>query len=261
MQFNLGLRPYEKVVYDRNLQALVDKIFPHFAQQVQINLKLCQTYVSSSIINHRIFLHLKDKLLEDQFYAACDKEDAASVNATGRPRLLPPPTNKRTLPNSESDHPSKKVSRAVNQSSSSSSISQPSSSSGAGAVKKAGSEEVVDGANPLTLRVAPLGPSLTSPGSPTALLTVLPALTRPLLRVTSKSVSVAKIQRFIHKRMGENVAFPPEDIEILRDGVVQSATALISRTDGLGGSSSETSTSTSSDSVINLQYRKIIRST
>jgi hypothetical protein len=31
LQTNLGLNPYQKVVYDRNLQALVDKIFPHYA--------------------------------------------------------------------------------------------------------------------------------------------------------------------------------------------------------------------------------------
>lgn len=179
------------------------------------------------------------------------------MNAPERPRLLPPPTNKRSLPNAESDHPPKKFSGAANQSSCSS--LQASSSSGTGAVKKVGTEEVVDGANALTLRVEPLDASLTSPGSPSALLTLLPALTRPLLRVTSKSVSVAKIQRFIHRRMGENVAFPPEDIEVLRDGVVQSATALISRLDKQSGGG-ETSTSTSSDLVVNLQYRKILRS-
>lgn len=37
MKFNLGLRPYDKVVYDRNLQAIVDKIFPDFALQVLLN--------------------------------------------------------------------------------------------------------------------------------------------------------------------------------------------------------------------------------
>ena len=34
LQAIIGQNPSHKVIYDRNLQALVDKLFPHFLQQV-----------------------------------------------------------------------------------------------------------------------------------------------------------------------------------------------------------------------------------
>jgi hypothetical protein len=103
----------------------------------------------------------------------------------------------------------------------------------------------------LTLRVAAAEPD-GGGGTEQA----LPALLKPLLRVSARTVSVDKIQRFIHKRMlaqaeaaagGGGGIVPPEDIEILRDGVSLQATAVI----GGGGGPS-----VGADGVILLHYRR-----
>ena len=106
-----------------------------------------------------------------------------------------------------------------------------------------------DGFEGLTLRVVPS--VLKSDGDTTQ---ALPALLKPLLRVSARSVGVDKIQRFIHKRMlaqtEANVdasGVPPEDIEIIRDGTPLKATAVIS-----GDPSA-------ADGVIILHYRRHTR--
>lgn len=86
----------------------------------------------------------------------------------------------------------------------------------------------------LQLRVLPFDEDTSSTALTSAAPTqssILPSLLKPLLRVKAKSVSVAKVQRFIHKRMSLIAPpdFPPEAIEILRNGVVQPPDSSISQ--------------------------------
>ena len=45
----IGQNPAQKVVYDRNLQAIVDKLFPHFLQQVLATILYRLTNTKTSI--------------------------------------------------------------------------------------------------------------------------------------------------------------------------------------------------------------------
>jgi hypothetical protein len=58
---------------------------------------------------------------------------------------------------------------------------------------------------------------------------ILPALTKPLLRVSTKTVSIDKIRKFIYKRMGSLPSLSANDIEILRDGVLLDVSTPISQ--------------------------------
>jgi hypothetical protein len=114
--------------------------------------------------------------------------------------------------------------------------------------------EVYEG---LTLRVVPFDGDSSHDATKSS---VLPTLYRPLLRVSAKSVSVAKVQRFIHKRMSADAPpeFPPEAIEILRNGVVQPPTSSISQTPKDGGGTNTNASQSASEGVILLTYRRLI---
>lgn len=153
---------------------------------------------------------------------------------------------------------------ALSSSSSSSSASRNNAAIGkdaAGTATGAAAEEFQG----LTLRVVPFdGDSSSDPLVSTehepVRSSALPSLVKPLLRVSAKSVSVAKVQRFIHKRMSAIAPpdFPPEAIEILRNGVVQPATSSISQIPLVRDGGSDTKTlQSASDGVIVLGYRRL----
>ena len=237
------------MVYDRNLQALVDKVFPHFAEQVDIHP--CSTFdIGFSFrLDHNSLPCCQDKILEEQFYATCEQEEAANnSNLVVRSRLLPQSAPvKRQLPVQDNGkhNPNKKPNNSE------------SSGSSKGAPVSVGSAPAQD-VQGLTLRVIPFEDSSSTIPPADA----LPSLTKPLLRVTARSVTVDKIQRFIHKRMGVPSTFCPADIELLRDGIVLDQTSTITELpippptdDGTGAIAVATQVA-KAESVIILAYRK-----
>lgn len=136
-------------------------------------------------------------------------------------------------------HPSKKSALASSVSASGGSAgagtgASSSSSSHSGSKHNATNTKEAGEKEELTLRVLPFDEDSSSTALTSAApahSSILPSLVRPLLRVKAKSVSVAKVQRFIHKRMSLNAPpdFPPEAIEILRNGVVQPPDSSISQ--------------------------------
>ena len=245
MKFNLGLRPYDKVVYDRNLQALVDKIFPNFSLQVLLHdyWSSCTFLYTVNVFSNRIF-NTQDKLLEEQFNAAYDHEEASNnvydlPQVTRQPISLKRPLqqeiNKSVLP------PAKKPKLSGNTSSTggASSSGNRSALSSNKSSSAGGDSKAVEEFSGLTLRVVPYEPSSNpissdTANSSTSLLSLqesaLAPLTRPLLKVNRTTVAVDQIQRFIHKRLGGPEAFLPKAIEILRDGVVQHSSWRIGQT-------------------------------
>lgn len=197
---------------------------------------------------HAMVCHLpkQDKILEDQFYASCEQEEETNGQNSMivRPRLFPQSAHKRQLVVADSSKfpSSKKATHKINNGSSSSGKGNP----------------VGEDCIGLTLRVVPFDTgSSTSPSA-------LPSLTKPLLRVSANTVSVDKIQRFIHKRMGVPSDFASDDIEILRDGVAQLASSSISHhpsvtcmTVTVGGI--DTKPPSLSENVIILAYRKVVK--
>jgi hypothetical protein len=192
-------------------------------------------------------------------------------NIQEKARLLQQPAVKRPLvPDPKvSSHPSKKLALAPSGSelgggtgtgtgtAASSSSSHNGNKDNATNNKDAGDAaavgEVYEG---LTLRVLPFDGDAAPNATQSS---VLPSLFRPLLRVSAKSVSVAKVQRFIHKRMSADSPpeFPPEAIEILRNGVVQPPTSSISHMPKGEGSNDTNASQFASEGVILLNYRRL----
>ena len=287
---NIGLNPYTKVVFDRNLQAIVDKVFPQFAEQERLLDE--QATSSSSHTNSRSGTSAGG----DTSVAGLGADGASSVGADGnqlpRPQLFPQTgAQKRSYAHIEGTSGS----TFINQGSIKSSLyshqlsqlaqhTQPvkrqalggtyhgSSSNGSGgrqlgsyhAPALAAAVEPVDAHEPfmgLTLRVVPC--DVDSSATPTE--RILPSLSKPLLRVTARSVGIDKIQRFIHKRMlaqiqthpdcagaVSTVGLIPEHIEILRDGIPMQATSSIGSRTGAGAAAED---------VIVLHYRKLLVAT
>lgn len=273
MKFNLGLRPYDKVVYDRNLQALVDKIFPNFSLQVLLHdyWSSCTFLCTVNDFSCRIF-NTQDKFLEEQFNAAYDHEEASN-NMYDLPQVTRPPIslkrplqqeiNKSVLPPTKKPQLSGSTSSTTN---SSSSVNRSALSSNK-SPSAGGDSKAVEEFSGLTLRVVPYEPSSNpissdTARSPTSLLSpqesALAPLTRPLLKVNGTTVAVDQIQRFIHKRLGGPEAFLPKAIEILRDGVIQHSSWRIGQTPHLPNDSviDVPHSSARPDGTIILAYRR-----
>ena len=222
--------------------------------------------------NYSCFLR-QEKVLEEQFYIAYENEESINI-AQKKSQLLPQPALKRPLvPDFKApSNPSKKPTPA---SSSGSSSAGTGTATGAGSVTSiipsssstraiAGKEtaDVVPAGEEfqgLTLRVLPSDEDTSPDALVSTQSSILPSLTRPLLRVSSESVSVAKVQKYIHKRLSINATdeFPPEAIEILRNGVVQPGTSSICRIPFDGDGSTDTKPHQSaSDGAIVLTYRR-----
>ena len=168
------------------------------------------------VITEDHYFNNQDKILEDQFYDTCEQEEESNNqnNMLVRPRLFPQSAPKRQITSLDNNkpYPDKKACLKSSSGTSSSKSIPPG-----------------DDSIGLTLRVVPYNPVSSTSDTPSSFaISALPSLTKPLLRVSASSVSLDKIQRFIHKRMGAPSTFAPDDIEILRDGVIQLASSSIS---------------------------------
>ena len=204
------------------------------------------------VITEDYYFNNQDKILEEQFYATCEQEEEINnqSNMLVRPRLFPQSAPKRQLVSVDNNnsHPNKKVSLKSSSGTSSSKCIPP-----------------VDDSIGLTLRVVPYNTTSSNSDIPSSFATTaLPSLTKPLLRVSANSVSLDKIQRFIHKRMGAPSTFAPDDIEILMDGVIQLASSSISHypildSTVLSGLDASVKPQSLTEKVIILTYRQSVK--
>ena len=320
---NVGLNP--KVVFDRNLQAIVDKLFPQFAEQERLldeqgvsnssdsNMNGSSSSSSSSGTNtggnrsmsgtamdrtssvdadgnqltrpqlfretgaqKRSFAHIegssgssfidqgsiKSSLYSHQLAQLSQHAQAAKRQSLGGTFGSSSGGGSGSSSSSNSNSRSSTTSNSSSSSSSSSRLlgSYRPPGLAPAPVESVEAQEIFLG---LTLRVVPC--DVNSSTTSTELL--LPSLSKPLLRVTARSVGVDKIQRFIHKRMSAQMqtqpgdaegaistaGLLPEHIEILRDGTPMQATASISNSSVAAGKGA--------DDVIILHYRRLLADT
>ena len=236
----------------------------------------CTQYMAFLIRNIWHTSNNQDKLLEEQFNAAYDHEEASNSmfdlpQVTRQPSSLKRPlqheSNKGVLPPTKKPQ-SSGTSTSVAGSSSSGNRSAITSNRSSSTSASRDSKPVEEFSG-LTLRVVPFDPSSSSmplssntAETPASILSlqesILAPLTRPLLKVNGKTVAVDQIQRFIHKRLGGPDAFSPKAIEILREGVVQHSSWRIGQIPHLpnGGIVDAPNSSARPDGTIILAYRR-----